>query len=268
MRPLVRLILVFFCTLAGSAHAQEVLHGRENSRVAFVVTAESYENAGQLQNPRRDGEIFHELLRDLGYTVTSVNDVDLAATRRGLLRFQQEAENADYVLVFFAGHGVSLRQESRLLPTDASLASERDMIRTSVPLTDLMALAGNARVLGMVFVDACRNDPHMAPGDGGRGVRILGDGTTVGRGPDVPTDTELESLGSGLPEGGTYFVGLSTAAGHVAVDGTGLNSPFTAALVAALATGRSAEDIADKVTGSVVSATNGYQRPVFRIWKN
>lgn len=268
MRALVPLLLAFWFALAGSANAQDMPGGPEASRLAFVVTAETYENAGQLRNPRRDGEIFEELLRNLGFDVTIVADVDIAALRRGSRRFQEEAEAADIVLVFFAGHGVSLRQESRLLPTDASLASERDMLRTSVPVTELVALAGNAGVLGMVFIDACRNDPNLATGDGGRGVRILGDGSKVGLGPDVPTDTELDSLGTGLPIGGTYFVGLSTAAGHVAVDGTGLNSPFTAALVAAIASGTSAEDIADKVTDSVVRATNGYQRPVFRIWKN
>lgn len=268
MRRLMPLLAVFCWALAGVASAQQALADRQGSRLAFVVTAESYENAGQLRNPGRDGESFNGLLRDLGFEVTSVRDADLAAMRRGSLRFGQEAEEADYVLVFFAGHGVSLRRESRLLPTDASLASERDVVLSSVALADLMALAGNAKVLGMVFVDACRNDPRLPPAEGGRGVRILGDGAEVGLGPDVPTDAELESLGTTFSGGGSYFVGLSTAAGHVAVDGTGLNSPFTAALVAAIATGGSAEDIAGKVVDSVVRATNGHQRPVFRIWGN
>lgn len=236
---------------------------------ALIVTAETYANAGSLKNPTNDGAVFGALLESLGFSVATVSDADLSTMHKAIDRISDEAGEADDVLIFFAGHGVSFEDQSLLLPIDADLASKRALMRSSLPLRDLLQAAGKARRLGMVFSDACRNDPSMRLGpDGSRSVRVLADGFTTDAGLGLPADDEVTLLEAEATGGGTYIVGLSTAAGSVASDGSGLNSPFTIALVRALQRSRSAEEIGEAITQDVISATNGRQRPIFKAWRH
>lgn len=237
--------------------------------IALVMTAETYENAGSLKNPKSDGAAFRELLEGLGFSVSIVSDADLSNMRRAIDRISQEAEDVDDVLVFFAGHGVSLEGDSRLLPIDARLDNRSALMKSSIPLRDLLSAVGKAKRLGMVFSDACRNDPYLSTGpDGSRSVRVLSDGATIDAGLGLPDEQEVASLKGMATGGGTYIVGLSTSAGRVASDGRGLNSPFTAALVRALQNSRGADDIGNAVAEDVDAATNGRQHPVFRVWRH
>lgn len=235
--------------------------------VALIVTAETYANVGALKNPRNDGIALTELLRGLGFSVSMTGDADLSSMRRALSRLKDDAEEADDVLIFFAGHGVSVDGQSRLLPTDADLGSRSALLETSMPLADALVAVGSARRLGMVFSDACRNDPFLSvSADGARSVRVLSDGAVADAGLGLPDEDEMTSLEAMAASGGSYIVGLSTAAGRVASDGRGLNSPFTAALVRALASSRNASEIGQSVARDVEAATDGRQRPVFRVW--
>lgn len=222
-----------------------------------------------LKNPTNDGAAFRALLEGLGFSVTAVSDADLSTMRKAIDGLADEAGEVDDVLIFFAGHGVSFEDQSRLLPVDADLASRPALMRSSFPLRDLLLVAGKARRLGMVFSDACRNDPFLSTGPGGsRSVRVLTDGFVADAGLGLPADHEIMSLAAAAMGGGTYIVGLSTAAGSVASDGSGLNSPFTSALVRALQRGRNADEIGEAVTQDVIAATNGRQRPIFKTWRH
>jgi len=236
--------------------------------VALIVTAETYANVGPLKNPRNDGLALAELLRELGFSVSMTSDAELSTMRRALSRLKDDAAEADDVLIFFAGHGVSVDGQSRLLPTDADLGSRSALMDTSLTIVDALAVVGSARRLGMVFSDACRNDPFLSvSADGSRSVRVLSDGAIADAGLGLPNEDEIASLQAMATSGGTYIVGLSTAAGTVASDGRGLNSPFTAALVRALASSRNASEIGQSVARDVEAATDGRQRPVFRVWE-
>ena len=236
--------------------------------VALIITAETYSNASPLKNPKSDGYALQAILQGLGFEVTLTGDAGLSTMRKAIARLQDDAVDADDVLIFFAGHGVSFEGESRLLPTDADLSSRPALTQTSVALADALAAVGAAKRLGMVFSDACRNDPFLSDSpDGSRSVRVLTDGSVADAGLGLPDKDEMALLRARATRGGTYLVGLSTGAGKVAFDGRGLNSPFTEALVHALATSRDADEITRTIAREVEAATNGRQKPAFTIWR-
>jgi hypothetical protein len=173
---------------------------------ALIATAETYANVGPLKNPRNDGIALAELLRELGFSVSMTSDADLSTLREALSRLKDDAAEADDVLIFFAGHGVSVHGQSRLLPTDADISSRSALLETSMTLVDALAAVGTARRLGMVFSDACRNDPFLSvSADGSRSVRVLSDGVVADAGLGLPDEDEIASLEAMAASGGTYI---------------------------------------------------------------
>ena len=69
-------------------------------------------------------------------TVSELFDPDYMQFSRGLRDFGMQAQNADVALVYFAGHGVQVDHENYLLPIDANLQRERDLLYEGVPLTE------------------------------------------------------------------------------------------------------------------------------------
>ena len=122
--------------------------------VALIVTAETYANVGALKNPRNDGIALTELLRGLGFSVSMTGDADLSSMRRALSRLKDDAEEADDVLIFFAGHGVSVDGQSRLLPNPRASAlrlhhdPEGQRRRYIACANDAMATSRQSAIIG------------------------------------------------------------------------------------------------------------------------
>ena len=119
--------------------------------------------------------------------------------------------------MFYAGHGIQVSNENYLLPVDAMLRRERDLIYEALPLTVVMDEVTQARRLGLVIVDACRDNPlaerlRQALG----AVRSGLVGTGWARMDNLPRDS---------------MVAFSTRPGEIAVDGVGQHSPYTDALL-------------------------------------
>src|ERR1700686_3892359 len=110
-------------------------------------------------------------------------------------------------MVYYAGHGVQIAGENYLVPVDARITSEPDLISGSVRLVDVMAtLEEIPSRMRIVVLDACRNNPFPALNDAGRGLAIV----------DAPNGS---------------IVGYSTAPGTEALDGNGNHSPYTQAFL-------------------------------------
>src|SRR6185503_16278924 len=103
------------------------------------------------------------------------------------------------------------------------------------------------RKLGLVFLDACRDNPlaeRLARGMGTRSNRV---GVGLGRVEDVPSRT---------------LVAFATASNTVAFDGEGSNSPYTTALLKNLREPNlELQLMLRRVRAAVLEATNGSQEP-------
>jgi uncharacterized caspase-like protein len=109
-----------------------------------------------------------------------------------------------------------------------------------------MGITSRVRQLGLVVLDACRDNPLA-------GNMKRADGTTRG------------ASGRGLVEveaSGNLLVAYATKGGHVASDGTGAHSPYTTAILDALKVqGLEVRLFWGRVHDRVLSATSRAQEP-------
>ena len=64
-------------------------------------------------------------------------------------------------VVYYAGHGVQVDRENYLIPADAKLERERDLLYEAMPLDRLLGEVSQASQIGIVLLDSCRNNPFI-----------------------------------------------------------------------------------------------------------
>ncbi len=129
--------------------------------------------------------------------------------------FAGQLQNAAVGVFFYAGHGLQVAGQNYLVPTDAELTSATALDFEMVRLDVVHRVMERQASTNVIFLDACRDNPlarNLARAMGTRSAE-------VGRG--------LAAVESGV---GT-LISFSTQPGNVALDGSGRNSPFAAALV-------------------------------------
>ena len=204
-------------------------HAFAEKRVALVMGADDYKIIRPLANAVNDALAIETALEKLGFEVTLESNRDLKRMRRALEDFREDAAGADVALVFFAGHGVEIGGQNFLLPIDAK-AENADTLKTSaLPLDEVRATIAATGKIGLIMLDACRNDPFG--GGGGDGTSR---GATIAEEPDTPLDIRPGLGRMGRAE--NVLFAFSAAPGETASDGKGPNSPFTTALAKYLGT--------------------------------
>src|SRR3954464_12903181 len=214
--PLLRwalLLLVLVMPAAGPAQPPAPL----DKRVALIIGIGAYQSAPPLAAPPNDARAIGEALRRLNFEVDEVYDADFRRLTRAVRDFGIKAQRADTAVVYYAGHGVQVGRENYLLPADARLERERDLLYEALPLELLMGEASQARKIGIVLLDACRDNPFVDRMS--RSTTIAGRSTVPGL---APVDN--------LPANTTVV--MATKADQIAEDGSADHSPFAAALLA------------------------------------
>jgi uncharacterized caspase-like protein len=234
--------LALALALAGLAWASP---GQTQSRVALVIGNTAYEHTRVLPNARNDAEALAALFERIGFKVTLAKDLGYRAMRDAIRTFGRAAAGAEIAAVYFAGHGIEVSGENWLMPTDAKLVSDADLDYEAVTLASLLdALKGRGK-LGLVILDACRNNP-------------IADRMKLRAGV-----TRSVSRGLGRPEPASdMLIAYSAKANTLAQDGTGRHSPYAAALLAHLAApGLDVRLVFGHVRDTVLAATNNAQQP-------
>jgi tetratricopeptide (TPR) repeat protein len=214
-------------------------------RVALVIGNSAYQAVPALANPTRDAAAIAAALRRLGFAeVTHLADLSKQEMERALIEFAEDAQGADWALVYFAGHGLQLGGENYLIPVDAELKRDRHVRLETVSLDDVLEAAGGASALRLVILDSCRNNPFLARMDQTVATRSIGRG-----------------LARVEPMAGT-MIAFAAKEGQVALDGPGENSPFVTALLRHMdEPGVDIRLMFDQVRDSVMAATNNAQQP-------
>jgi carboxyl-terminal processing protease len=131
-------------------------------RVALLVGNAAYAEA-PLRNPANDVRTVAAALKQIGFSVTTHENLKLAEMREALRGFVLGARAAEVRLVYFAGHGVQLRGRNYLLPVDVVLASESDILTKTADATELIEqLSAIDSGANMVIIDACRTYPALS----------------------------------------------------------------------------------------------------------
>src|SRR5262245_5644311 len=245
MRILFALLLALYSgASASAANAAE--------RVALVFSAQKYEFLRPLDNPNHDAQAVADALERLGFDVTVEGDRSLKKMRRALDDFRDEAKGAEVALVYFAGHGVEISGENRLLPVDADASSLERLKETSLPLEEVRQTAIAVAPAALIVLDACRDDPFGESPGGGRSAKPLVREVKVSAKPGLGRVGDAEN---------TLFV-FSAAPGKTAADGDIGNSPFSSALAKYLPTdGLEIRSVLALVQQDVYATSSGRQSP-------
>lgn len=241
----VRFVVVFLLLLLlgpnlANAQLGAAAGGR---RVALVVGNGSYRNVDRLANPANDARLIARTLQASGFTLVGDGpqlDLDKSHFDRVVQAFGRALQGADVALFYYSGHGMQVAGVNWLVPIDANPTGPRDLDFQMVDASLILRqMEGSGTRLNMLVLDACRNNPFAS-----RGVRATAGGLAEMRAPE-----------------GT-LISYATQPGNVAADGGGTNSPYTAALAAAIRQpGLDVFRVFNQVGLSVKEVTGGQQQP-------
>jgi uncharacterized caspase-like protein len=215
-------------------------------RVALVVGNSNYKNAAQLPNPANDAAALAATLKGAGFDVVDSRlDLGAADMRRALRDFADQARDSDVAVIYYAGHGIEIDGTNYLIPTDATLERDTDIYDEAFSLDRVLLAIEPARLLRLVIVDACRNNPFAE---------------TMKR--TVSSRTVSRGLARVEPTTSNTLVAFAAKAGLTALDGNSKNSPYAEALVKYIAKpGLDLRRAFGFIRDEVLQATGNRQEP-------
>ncbi len=243
-RVVVRRVILRAAILAGVLAAAVPAGGEE--RVALVIGNSAYEGIGELPNPKNDATDVGTALGHLGFAVTILVDGDRAGMEEALRALARRSVGASVVVVFYAGHGMEIDGTNYLVPVDARLERDTDVEFETVDLEQVLRATEGAG-LRLVILDACRDNPLAQKMRRVRATRSISRGSFG----DLDEQALLDET----------LVAYAAAAGTTAADGTGRNSPYTAALLEYLDQPVEISGLFRRVRARVLETTDGRQRP-------
>jgi uncharacterized caspase-like protein len=233
--PIVSFLLLIVGLL--TADASEPEH-----RIALVIGNGAYTHTGALPNPANDARLVGSRLALLGFETMIFVDLGGSRMRRALRSYSERLIDLGpntIGLIYYAGHGVQIRENNYLIPVDAQINKESDAGIEAIHLADVLNLLFDAQnKLNVIILDACRNNPFKK--------KIHVSATRLAAF-DAPVGT---------------LVAFAAATGRAALDGAGTNSPYAEALSTALLDpGLKVEDTFKRVSERVYMATGKQQLP-------
>jgi uncharacterized caspase-like protein len=229
--------------MCAAASAQE--------RVALVVGNAKYINANVLPNPGNDARAMAGTLREIGFDVAEGFDLDRNAMERLVREFLRKTATARVALLFYAGHGLQVDGRNYLVPVDAKLEQPSDLGFETIELDKILENLNDASRANIIILDACRDNPLARTFAARLGASRSGAVSSGLAG--------YSNLGTGT------LIAFSTAPGAVALDGKGVNSPFTRALARHMRTpGLEVRQMLTRVRADVAAETQSRQIP----WDN
>ncbi|MFL5283843.1 MAG: SUMF1/EgtB/PvdO family nonheme iron enzyme [Rhodopila sp.] len=188
-------------------------------RIALVIGVGNYQTVPPLENTVNDARSIGDALRRLDFEVTELFDPDFRQLSRGIRDFGVRAQTADAAVVYYAGHGIQSDHENYLVPVDAKLEQEHDLLFEALPLRFVLGEVAQAQKIGIILLDACRNNPFVSRlGHPAANMqRAVSTKAGLARVEDVPRNT---------------MVVMATKSDQTADDGSSGHSPFADALLA------------------------------------
>jgi hypothetical protein len=215
-------------------------------RVALVIGNSAYKNVARLANPANDAALVGGMFRKSGFDTVDIKlDLSVVDMRKALREFGSKVREADVAVVYYAGHGIELDGTNYLIPTDAALETDTDVLDEAFPLDRVLFAVEPAKQLRLVILDACRDNPFA------KTMKRTIASRAIGRG-----------LAKVEPTSPNTMVAFAAKAGSTASDGDTRNSPFATALVDRLPTpGLDLGKAFRFVRDDVLKATGNKQEP-------
>ncbi len=208
-------------------------------RVALVIGNAAY-RSGALDNPIHDARLIASSLERAGFSVALRENLDRRSLIDALREFGGRLNDNTIAVLYYAGHGLQLRDHNYLIPVDADIHSEDEIAVAGLDLSFILNRMSHARSrINIVILDACRNNPFA--------------GKTVSAPSGLaPMDAPVGTL-----------LAFATAPGKLAADSEGgVNSPYASYLAKFMLTpGLPVEQVFKRVREGVVRDTKEQQVP-------
>src|SRR3954463_11449632 len=136
-----------------------------------------------------------------------------------LREFAGRTRDADMAVIYYAGHGIELEGTNYLIPIDATLETDGDVLDETIPVERALFAVEPAKQLRLIILDACRDNPFS------KSMKRTVASRAIGRG-----------LAKIEPTSPNTMIAFAAKAGSTASDGDSRNSPFATALVERLPT--------------------------------
>lgn len=242
-RRLVAIVALLCCALTWPTALAQPARGLATTeeRLALVIGNAAY-RTDPLDNPINDARLIASSLQRSGFNVTLRENLDRPALLGALREFGNRLNENTIAVLYYAGHGLQLRDRNYLIPVDAEIRSEDEIPISGIDLSFILGRMSAARSrINIVILDACRNNPFAgktvaAP----RGLAQM----------DAPVGTLLA---------------FATAPGKLAADsGTGSNANSLYAIYLSkhlLTPGLPVESVFKRVREGVVKDTQQQQVP-------
>nr|WP_314960330.1 caspase family protein [Bradyrhizobium cosmicum] len=206
-------IVRFFCALI-FAFLVACAPAQAERRVALVIGNSAYKNAPRLANPVNDAGLVGGMFRNAGFDTVEIRlDLNASEMRRSLREFAARTRDADMAVIYYAGHGIELDGSNYLVPTDAMLETDGDVLDETIALDRALYAVEPAKQLRLVILDACRDNPFAKTMKRTLASRAIGGG-----------------LAKVEPTSPNTMIAFAAKAGSTASDGDSRNSPFAVAL--------------------------------------
>jgi Flp pilus assembly protein TadD len=225
--------------------------GATDIRLALVIGNGAYVNATALANPPNDAAVVAKTLREIGFEVIEGTNLDRAGMERLVRDFLHRAPSARLTLLYYAGHGMQVDGKNYLVPVDAKLTAPSDLAFETLELDKVLAGLDDEARANVVVLDACRDNPL---------ARSFASKLGATRSAAAPAGLAgYATVGTGT------LIAFATAPGQTALDGSGINSPFTTAFIKHVRTrGIEVNQMLTRVRIEVAAETKNRQVP----WAN
>ena len=215
-------------------------------RVALVIGNSNYQHTSPLQNPKNDAQDIAQLLSSLDFEVVRGLDLTKSEMEKTIRHFATMLVGAEVGLFFYAGHGLQVDGTNYLVPVDAKADTTAALDFEMLQLKLIQRTMERETKTNVIMLDACRDNPLSR-----NLARALGT-----RSNQIDKGLAQEEAGVGT------LISYATQPGNVALDGSGRNSPYTAALKKHLtAKGEDLTSILINVRNEVMKETEMRQIP-------
>ena len=224
---------------SGDRRIVPVPENGDGARRALVIGNDTYQHMPPLTNAVRDARAMRDVLQELGFEVTLVQDAGATDLHRAVSEFAANLRTQDIGLLYYSGHGLQIQGENFLVPIDFAATNEIDARYASYPANQaLESVESSGARLNILILDACRDNPFVRSRSGLQGLAIM----NAGRG---------------------TLIAFATGPGKTASDNPqGNNGLFTSHLIERLRTpGLSLDQVFNQVALAVDTASGGRQTP-------
>lgn len=159
----VRCVAILILLLAGFTDrglvpGAEAASGQRNA--LLIANAAYPDSDGELPSPLADARALADELKRRDFTVDLAENLTKEGMQSAVDRFLHKIEPGSVALVFFSGYGIQVARKNHLIPVDARIWSEQDVLRDGLAVDGLLAdIAKRGANTRITILDASRRNP-------------------------------------------------------------------------------------------------------------